>query len=1273
VNPATTTTTRNFVRLLFTSSLALCAATAAIPAFALSVSLTAPAAGAVVAPGTAVTVSASVTPTSGKAVTKVEFFAGTTLIGTDTTSPYSISWTNVQPGTYSLTAKATDSTGATATSAARSIRVNNLPSVSLTAPANGANFTPTSTISLAATASDTDGTISQVQFFQGTTLLGTDTTSPYSFSWTSVVAGSYALTAKATDNNSGVTTSTTVNITVDAPPTVSLTAPANNAVFLPGASITVSATAADTGGSVSKVEFFDGATLIGTDTTSPYSIAWTGAATGTHTITAKATDNQGVATSSAAVTIRVDAPPGVSLTAPANNAVFVAPASITLSATASDTDGTVSKVEFLDGTTIVGTVTAAPYSVTLANIALGTHSYTARATDNNNAVTTSSAVSIIVNTAPTVSITAPANNAFFTTPANITITASAADSDGTVTKVDFFDGATLVGTATSAPYSFTIANAAGGSHALTARATDNRGTTTTSAAVNVTVDAPPTVSITAPANNALFTAPATFTLTASAADTDGTVAKVEFLDGATIVGTVTAAPYSITLANVALGAHSYTARATDNQGAVTTSTAISVLVNAAPTVSISSPANNALFVVPANITVTASAADTDGTVAKVDFYDGATLLGTATASPYSFTIANAAGGSHVLSAKATDDRGAVTSSAAVTVLVDAPPSVSLTAPANNAVVSAPANITLTAAATDTDGTIAKVDFFQGTTLIGTATAAPYSFAWTNVAAGTYSLTAVATDNQGTTTISAAVALIVNTLPTVSISSPASGAAFSAPATITLAATAADADGTIAKVDFYQGTTLLGTSTAAPYSFSWTNVAGGSYSLTAVATDDRGGTSTSAAVSITANAPPSVSITSPANGATLAAPADVTVTATASDPEGSLAKVDFYQDATLVGTVTTAPYSITLSQLVSGSYALTAVATDGAGATTTSTAVTIRVNTAPTVSITSPTSGATSAAPANITLAATASDLDGTIASVAFYYGTTLIATRTTPPYTFTWTGVPQGSYSLTAVATDDLGTSTTSTAVPVTVNAAVAQLYYIHTDHLNTPRLVADSTGTIVWKWDQQEPFGVNVPDENPSGLGAFEFPLRFPGQYFNKETNLAYNYYRNYDASVGRFVESDPIGLSGGINTYLYAASNPLTFVDPTGLCFKITFPIDFSNKSTDSWGRPGKWSVQAVGTMGGERPMPWWTVQCFCWRQTAGQRVRTITIKWREITTCEGCGGKSSKRDYWGNPSTFTSTLSNFEHKTFVWFTINEDFADWECEQKCDSLNEH
>lgn len=85
------------------------------------------------------------------------------------------------------------------------------------------------------------------------------------------------------------------------------------------------------------------------------------------------------------------------------------------------------------------------------------------------------------------------------------------------------------------------------------------------------------------------------------------------------------------------------------------------------------------------------------------------------------------------------------------------------------------------------------------------------------------------------------------------------------------------------------------------------------------------------------------------------------------------------------------------------------------------------------------------------------------------------------------------------------------------------------------------------------------MPNNNPSGLGAFEFNLRFPGQYFDRETNIAYNAVRDYDPSVGRYIESDPIGLQGGLDTYSYVAGNPLLLVDPSGRCLQAVYSGPF------------------------------------------------------------------------------------------------------------------
>jgi ribosomal protein L21E len=281
------------------------------------------------------------------------------------------------------------------------------------------------------------------------------------------------------------------------------------------------------------------------------------------------------------------------------------------------------------------------------------------------------------NLAPTVSITGPAANAQFTQGDNINITANASDIDGTITKVEFFIGNTLLGIDTSAPYSFAWTNAPLGSSSLTAKATDDKGTATVSAPIAINVVAKPnvapTVNITGPAANAQFTQGDNISITANASDTDGTITKVEFFNGNTLLGTDTTAPYSYAWTNAPLGSSSLTAKATDDKGTATVSAPIAINVvaipNVAPTVSITGPAANAQFTQGDNISITANASDTDGTITKVEFFNGNTLLGTDTTAPYSFAWTNAPLGSSSLTAKATDDKGTVTVSASVAINV----------------------------------------------------------------------------------------------------------------------------------------------------------------------------------------------------------------------------------------------------------------------------------------------------------------------------------------------------------------------------------------------------------------------------------------------------------------------------------------------------------------------------------------------------------------------------------------------------------------------------
>jgi len=119
---------------------------------------------------------------------------------------------------------------------------------------------------------------------------------------------------------------------------------------------------------------------------------------------------------------------------------------------------------------------------------------------------------------------------------------------------------------------------------------------------------------------------------------------------------------------------------------------------------------------------------------------------------------------------------------------------------------------------------------------------------------------------------------------------------------------------------------------------------------------------------------------------------------------------------------------------------------------------------------------------------------------------------------------------------------------PVAVLMPAAN-YFVYTDHLNTPRMITDKSNTVIWKWIS-EPFGTTSANSDPDGNGVkFTYNLRFPGQYFDAETGLHYNYFRDYNPSTGRYAQSDPIGLAGGINTYGYVGGNPVNDIDPLGL----------------------------------------------------------------------------------------------------------------------------
>jgi glucose/arabinose dehydrogenase len=196
-------------------------------------------------------------------------------------------------------------------------------------------------------------------------------------------------------------------------------------------------------------------------------------------------------------------------------------------------------------------------------------------------------------------------------------------------------------------------------------------TRSTPAAANV----PPTVAITSPTNGAAFTAPANVPITANANDSDGSVTNVSFFDGGTFLGRTNNTPYTVT-ASLAVGGHALTAVATDNGGLSTTSTVVNVTVSAAnvpPSVTITNPAENAIFGNTDTVTVQTSASDSDGSVTNVRLFNGIVLLRSFSAGPFNFSGTSIAGsfalGTNTLTAVATDNLGATATSAPVRVII----------------------------------------------------------------------------------------------------------------------------------------------------------------------------------------------------------------------------------------------------------------------------------------------------------------------------------------------------------------------------------------------------------------------------------------------------------------------------------------------------------------------------------------------------------------------------------------------------------------------------
>ncbi|MBO9203747.1 MULTISPECIES: Ig-like domain-containing protein [Niastella] len=776
--------------------------------------------------------------------------------------------------------------------------------------------------------------------------------------------------------------------------------------------------------------------------------------------------------------------PTVSIASPANNATFTAPANIALTANAADADGSISKVEFFNGATSLGSATASPYTVNWSNVAAGTYTVTAIATDNTGATTTSTAITVKVNgstgnNAPTVSITAPTSGSSFTAPASITLTASAADADGTVSKVEFFNGATSLGSATTAPYTVTWSSVGAGTYSVTAKATDNSGASTTSSPVTLTVNTNTggntskvivgywhnwgTTSGTPPYIRLRDVNPKYNVIQIAFGVTSGDQSTVTFTPEGTTV-----ADFKADIATLQSQGRKVLLSLGGENGILQLNTAANktsfvnsmkslmdqynfdgfdIDLEGGSNLVLNSGDNNFMNpTTPKVVNLIAGIKEVINyrkglgkdcwlTMAPETYYVQAAYASTYSPLvgaylPLIYGLRNELQFIHPQlyntgPMTGMDNKNYSSGTADFIVAMTEMLLSGFTVAGTNQTFPAlredqvafglPAQTSAAGSGYTTPANVKKaLDYLtKGTSFGG-------GYVMRKSSGGYPGLRGIMTwsvnwdkangDEFATNYYDYFFGNTGggNNAPVVSITSPASGANFTAPATIAITASASDNDGSVTKVEFFNGGTKLGEATSAPYSYTWSNVANGTYSLTARATDNKGAVTTSGVVSVTVG----------------------TVTGGGCNGIPAWTATDVYTSGKQVvynGKVYEAKWWTQNEQpdthLGDGMVWKYISDCNGGGS-----------NNAPVVTLTSPASGATFTAPATVAIAATASDADGTVSKVEFFNGATKLGEATAAPYSYTWTNVTNGTYVITAKATDNSGNATTSASATIVVS-----------------------------------------------------------------------------------------------------------------------------------------------------------------------------------------------------------------------------------------------
>jgi hypothetical protein len=970
----------------------------------------------------------------------VTFYNGATALGSTTLSSgaATLSVPGFTPGTYSLTAQyGGDASHSAAVSPVLSLTVKNSTSIALTSSLNPSSSGQSVTFSAAITPATATGTL---LFLDGGTQIGSATivSGTASFSTSALTTGPhYIAVSYSGDANDASVLSTQLTQTVNPKTATTATVTSTLNPAPSGSPVTLNATvspAAATG----TMQFLDGATVLGTIALASGSASFTTSAltTGSHSITVVYSGDAVYAGStSPAITQKITAATTVTLTSNQNPVLVGASVILTAAVSPATATGT---VQFLDGATVLGTGTLTSGSATFSTstMAVGAHSITAQysgdAGDNGS---TSAVLAQTINAkATTTVVTSSVNPLAVGNPVEFAATVSA----GTGT-VQFFDGAASLGTASLIGTTAQLVTSAltQGTHSITAvYGGDATNASSTSAVYSQVVKLNAGLNILTSLDPSVIGQAVTFTATLNAAAT-GTV---QFLDGGTVLSTVTVSGGSATFttSSLALGAHVMNANYSgDSNYASQLSSGITQTVNpkANTSTTVASASNPAFVGAAMTFTATVSPATATGTM---QFLDGATVLGTGAlaSGSASFTTSTLTTGAHSITAVYSGDAvNAGSTSAVLTQTINAKANTvtTITSTPNPAFAATAVTFAATVSPSTATGT---VQFLDGSTVLGTGALANglASFSTSTLAQGAHSITAVYTGDAadaGSTSAMLSQAMRVSAGMTVGLTPSPAVVGQTVRITANLAAAAT---GT---VQFTDGGTVLATVpvSGGSASYSTTTLALGSHTLGVAYSGDATYMSQSTTFPETVLAASTVALVSNANPSLAGQSATFTASVTPSTATGT---IQFFDGGTLIGTVSLASgaASFATASLARGAHSISATyggdASDAAASSGTLNQV---VRASASVALTSSLNPSTAGQALTFSASVTPSMATGT---VQFLDGSTVLGTvnLNSGSAALSTSGLAVGAHSITAsYSGDSFDTAATSAALPQTVNA----------------------------------------------------------------------------------------------------------------------------------------------------------------------------------------------------------------------------------------------